>query len=185
MRIIGGEARGRRLVAPEGTDTRPTADKTRESLFSILVRDVPGANVLDLFGGTGALALEALSRGARSAVICDVSPQAVKTINSNAETVTKGNGSARVIKADYKAALERLRGEQFDLVFLDPPYRMESAYAYSAGFLRDNAMLAEGAVIVAERAKQLEISWPEGLRLYDTRLYRDTAIDFLTIDEDR
>lgn len=183
MRIIGGEAGGRRLVAPEGSDTRPTADKTRESLFSILVREVPGADVLDLFGGTGALALEAMSRGANSAVIADVSVAAMKCINTNIKAVMGDRPGVRFIKADYRQALSLLRGSSFDLVFLDPPYRLSEAYAYSAGFLHENGMLAEGAVIVAERDKKTLIDWPRGLKLRDTRVYRDTAIDFV-IPED-
>ena len=184
MRIITGEAKGRRLIAPKGMETRPTADKTRESLFSILMRYVGDAKVLDLFGGTGALALEAISRGAQSAVICDVSDPAIKAIRANALAVTKDDGRVRVFKADYKAALERLKTERFDLVFLDPPYRLSEAYAYSARFLLENGMLNEDAIVAAERSTQLEIAWPKGLTKYDTRQYRDTAIDFLRRDTD-
>ncbi len=180
MRIIGGEARGRRIVAPEGTDTRPTADKTRESLFSILVREVPGAKVLDLFAGTGALGLEAMSRGAESAVLCDVSPKAQRAIEANIQTVMRGRGGARLIKGDYKTALEQLKGDKFDLVFIDPPYRLTEAYAYSVAFMLEHAMLTDDATVVCERAKEQTINWPRGARLYDSRTYRDTEIDFLT-----
>ncbi|MBQ9408469.1 MAG: 16S rRNA (guanine(966)-N(2))-methyltransferase RsmD, partial [Clostridia bacterium] len=152
MRIIGGEARGRRLVAPEGTDTRPTADKTRESLFNILMRDVPEARVLDLFGGTGALALEAMSRGATSAVICDVSISALKAIQANVRSVMKDRSGVRVIKADYRAALKSLAGEAFDLIFLDPPYRLKEAYAISAQLILEHSLLAPGGILIAERS---------------------------------
>ena len=182
MRIIGGEAKGRRLIAPDGSETRPTLDKTREALFSILMRDVPGARVLDLFGGTGALALEAISRGAESAVICDLSRFAARAIQANITSVTHDDGSVRFIKSDYKAALKALTQEQFDLVFLDPPYAMQDAYAEAIGFLLQNHMLREDFIIVSERAASACVAYPEGVRLKDTRTYRDTAIDFLISD---
>ena len=179
MRIIGGEARGRRLVAPSGTDTRPTADKTRESLFAILMRDVPGADVLDLFGGTGALALEAMSRGANSAVICDNALSAIKAIEANVQTVMKGKAGVRVIRADYKSALKSLQGEKFDLIFLDPPYKMREAYTLSMQAIRDMRLLREDGQIIAERLREDALSVPEGYMIRDERIYRDTAIDFL------
>lgn len=180
MRIIGGEARGRRLFAPEGTDTRPTADKTRESLFSILMRDVPSANVLDLFGGTGALALEALSRGADFACISDISPKAVRIIERNAETVLgeeKGK-KVRILKADYKSAVQAFSPAKFSLVFLDPPYRLKDAYFDSLDRLISMNMLTEDCVVVMERAKDIEISAPDSMEIYDERVYRDTVISF-------
>ena len=179
MRIIGGDAGGRRLTAPEGTETRPTADKTRESLFNILVRRVPDARVLDLFGGTGALALEAMSRGARCAVICDVSSKAAKAIQTQIQTVMKDSPGVRFLKTDYKKALETLAGERFDLVFLDPPYRLTDSYGFVCGYLREHDMLADDGIIVAERSAQAVIAYPEGFTVFDTRNYRDTAVDFL------
>ena len=184
MRIIGGEARGRRLVAPEGTDTRPTADKTRESLFNILMRDVPEARALDLFGGTGALALEAMSRGAKSAVICDVSVSALKAIQVNVRSVMKDHPGVRVIKADYRAALKSLAGEAFDLIFLDPPYRLKEAYAISAQLILEHSLLAPGGILIAERSGDTPITWPAPLVIKDTRTYRDTAIDFVVLKDD-
>ena len=182
MRIIGGQARGRRLVSPDGMDTRPTADKTRESLFSILMREVPGASVLDLFGGTGALALEAMSRGAERAVINDVSAGAIKAIRANVQAVMKNAPGIDVVKADYRTALKSLTGQRFDLIFLDPPYRMAEAYALSAELILQYGLLDEDGLIVAERLKDTSIPWPQGLTVTDTRLYRDTAIDFVAIE---
>ena len=179
MRIIAGEARGRRLFAPDGTETRPTADRTRESLFSILSARIPGARVLDLFGGTGALALEALSRGAAFAAVSDVSAAAIKAINRNAQTVL-GDDRARirVLRADYRQAIRLLVGSEFDLVFLDPPYRMSDAYADAARALADAGMLSRDAVIVMERAKDVSVSLREDFTIYDERAYRDTVIAF-------
>ena len=132
MRIIAGEAKGRKLYAPGGEDTRPTADRIRESVFGILGSRTQGARVLDLFGGTGALALEALSRGAAGATIIDSNVKAVACIRRNAEAVLGAECSTRaeIIRADYRKAIERLTGA-YDLVFLDPPYRMPGADAVS------------------------------------------------------
>lgn len=181
MRIIGGEARGRRLFAPEGMDTRPTADRTRESLFNILNARLHGAQVLDLFGGTGALALEALSRGAAFAAIADVSPAAVRVIERNAEAVLKDERTsrARIMRADYRQALRALSGHRFDLVFLDPPYRMAEAYGESLRMLKGGGMLSEDALIVLERQKDTVLSLPDSFETFDCRAYRDTAIDFV------
>lgn len=180
MRIIGGEARGRRLIAPEGMDTRPTADKIREALFSILAFDVPEARVMDLFGGTGALALEALSRGALFACVSDVSAQAIKAIDRNADTVLGKEKfeRIRILKADYKKAISVMAGQKFSIVFLDPPYRMLSSYSEAVSMLLSNDMLSDDAVIVMERSKDTVITLSEDAEIYDTRIYRDTAIDF-------
>ena len=183
MRIIGGEARGRRLFSPDGDETRPTSDKVREALFSIIARRVPDADVLDLFGGTGALALEAMSRGAQRAVICDVSGKAGECIKRNIEAVMKGCEGVSFLKADYRKALESLKGRTFDIVFLDPPYRLSDAYADCARRLADGRLLKEDALIVAERAVQTQVNWPDGFTLRDKRVYRDTALDFVSMED--
>ena len=133
MRIIAGEARGRTLTAPKGMDTRPTQDYVRESLFNILQASVPEARVLDLFAGSGALALEALSRGAVKATLVDCSTDAVQCIKRNAETLGFAE-RVTVIRSDWQAALMRLskNGERFTLVFLDPPYRITDTGAQCA-----------------------------------------------------
>ena len=179
MRIISGEAKGRTLYAPQGTDTRPTSDELRGSLFNILGARVADARVLDLFGGTGALALEALSRGALRAVMVDVSRQAVQCIERNAEGVLGEQKQARaqILRADYRTAIEKAEGP-FDLVFLDPPYRMAEAYGDALTRLLASNKLAEGCVIVMERARTAAPALPDAIEIYDTRLYGDTAVDF-------
>ena len=181
MRIIAGEARGRTLFAPSGDQTRPTSDKIRGSLFNILNRCVEGAEVLDLFGGTGALALEALSRGAARAVISDSARSAIEAIRRNAENVLKDALSARslILKADYRSAISSVTDRKYDLVFLDPPYRMLDAYGDAIARLDRADALAEDAIIVAERRRDACIAVPEDFEIYDTRLYGETAVDFV------
>ena len=143
MRIISGEAKGRTLYAPPGQDTRPTSDKIRGSLFNIIGARVMDARVLDLFGGTGALALEALSRGAESAVIADNSRAAQQAIDRNARSVLKEEFDFRVqlIRGDYRSAIGALEGRMFDLVFLDPPYRMTEAPVELAHQISDKKIM--------------------------------------------
>ena len=180
MRIIGGEARGRRLFAPSGNDTRPTSDRTRESLFNILSFDIPGSVVLDLFGGTGALALEALSRGAEYACVSDKAPQAIKNIIRNAETVLGNEKDKRIsiMAADYKKAISSFRSKRFSIVFLDPPYSMVETYSEAVSKLIEYNMLTDDVIIVMERIKSASITLDDRMEIYDTRDYRDTVIDF-------
>ena len=181
MRIISGEARGRRLFAPAGEETRPTSDKIRESLFNILGARVYDARVLDLFGGTGAMSLEALSRGAEHAVIVDVSRTAIQAIERNAQAVLKDALSERalIIRADYRSAIGSLGDASFDLVFLDPPYRMLDAYPDALNRLKSRGALNEDCVIVFERARDAQVTLPDGFECYDTRHYGATSIDFV------
>jgi len=181
MRIISGEARGRKLFAPAGEDTRPTADKIRGSLFNILGARVYDARVLDLFGGTGAMSLEALSRGAEHAVIADVSREAIQAIERNAQAVLKEALSERVriIRGDYRSVIGSLGGLSFDLVFLDPPYRMLDAYADVLTRLKSRGALKPDCVIVLERAREAQVDLPEGFERYDTRQYGATSIDLV------
>lgn len=184
MRIISGEARGRTLFAPKGLETRPTSDKIRGSLFNIIGARVMDARVLDLFGGTGALALEALSRGAESAVISDSSRDAQRVIDRNARSVLKDDFELRanVMCADYRAAIGALAGRLFDLVFLDPPYRMVEAYGDALSRLYAADMLAPGCLVVLERLGKAVVPLPKPFVVTDTRLYGDTAVDFVEVE---
>lgn len=181
MRIISGNARGRKLIAPAGEDTRPTADRIRESLFNIMGARVLDAQVLDLFGGTGAMALEALSRGAAGSVIVDCAPAAIAAIERNAQAVLKDECSRRVqiIRADYRSAIGLLSGKKFDLVFLDPPYRMTDAYADALTRLQAIGALHEASLIVVERAREQDVPLPKGFEVFDTRHYGKTAVDLV------
>ncbi len=179
MRIIAGEARGRAIIAPKGTDTRPTLDRVRESLFSILSPRLMDARVLDLFAGSGALGLESLSRGAAGAVFVDHARAAQAAIRQNIETLGYGE-RARLLPCDWRAALRALaaEGARFDLVFLDPPYRLEAAEAALVA-LWDGDLLADGGRIVFEHDLKLPPA-PGSWAALDTRRYGDTAITFYT-----
>ena len=175
MRIIAGEARGRRLFAPEGMDTRPTSDRVREALFSIIARDVPDACVLDLFAGSGALSLEALSRGAARATIVDKSPRAMAVIRRNVELM-RVKDRVRMLTSDWKTAVARLESG-YTLVMLDPPYAMTGVYAEACRALLGRSLLRPGALVVMEHAAALKIEdLPDGLVVEDERRYRDTGL---------
>ena len=120
MRVITGKARGVQLKTPQGMQTRPTADRVKEALFSIIQFDLPGARVLDLFAGTGQLGIEALSRDAKEAVFVDEREDACALVRENLKR-TRLEGQGRVLHSDYQAYLSRCR-ERFDIIFLDPPY---------------------------------------------------------------
>ena len=157
MRVITGTARGVQLKTPDGMDTRPTADRVKEAMFSSIQFDIPGAKVLDLFGGTGQLAIEALSRGASEAVIIDAAETACRLIKENL-TRTKLGHQAKVVRADYLDYLKRCR-EKFDIIFLDPPYA-EVFLENSLRLIQEIDILSSNGIIVTERpvGKELDIS---------------------------
>ena len=148
MRVITGKARGIQLKPPEGMLTRPTADRVKEALFSIIQFDVPAARVLDLFGGTGQLGIEALSRGAKSAVFVDQREESCRLIRENLKR-TRLEQDARVVRSDYLDYLKRCR-EQFDIIFLDPPYA-EVFLENALKCIAEIDILQSGGIIVAER----------------------------------
>ncbi|MEA2363251.1 MAG: rRNA (guanine966-N2)-methyltransferase [Thermoleophilaceae bacterium] len=168
MRVVAGTFKGRRLEAPRGTRTRPTADRVREALFSIL-GDVEGARVLDLYAGSGALGIEALSRGAGSAVFVERDARAAAAIERNLASL---GVNARVARQDALRFLTRADGP-FDLVFCDPPYDSASRLA---GPLAERlpALIAEHARIVTESDKRNPLELP--LPLLTERTYGDTRI---------
>ena len=156
MRVITGKARGVQLKTPEGMLTRPTTDRVKEALFSIINFEIPGARVLDLFGGTGQLGIEALSRGARSAVFVDAREDACKLIRENLKR-TKLEQDARVVCSDYLDYLGRCR-EQFDIVFLDPPYA-EVFLENALNRITEIDILQSNGIIVTERPLGKELPW--------------------------
>jgi 16S rRNA (guanine(966)-N(2))-methyltransferase RsmD len=156
MRVITGSARGIQLKTPEGMVTRPTTDRVKEAMFSIIHFDIPGAKVLDLFGGTGQLGIEALSRGAKSAVFVDAGEPACRLIRENLKR-TKLEQQGKVVRSDYLAYLERTN-EQFDIVLLDPPYA-EVFLENALNKITEIDILRTGGIIVAERPLGKELPW--------------------------
>lgn len=156
MRVITGKARGVALKTPDGMQTRPTADRVKEALFSIIQFEIPCARVLDLFGGTGQLGIEALSRGAQSAVFVDASEKACALIKENLKR-TKLQDCGKVIRSDYMEYLDRCR-EKFDIVFLDPPYA-EVFLENALKRLSEIDILQTGGIIIAERPLDKELPW--------------------------
>ena len=140
--------------------------------------------MLDLFAGSGALALEAISRGASFAALCDVSRDAAKVIERNIALV-KAEDRTQFIRADWREALMKLRGRRFSLVFLDPPYRMLEVYPAAAEALRAQGLLTPGAVVVMEHEAKSPLTLPDGFEIFDERRYRDTAVAFIREQYDR
>lgn len=178
MRIVGGTFKGRALKAPSSQNVRPTSDRLRESIFNILASSwheaVEGARVIDLFAGTGALGLEALSRGAAYALFVDESAEGRGLIRTNIETLGVG-GITRVFRRDATRLGQMPKQEPFTLAFLDPPYDKglgEKALAC----LRDGGWLAPEALIVFEESADADIALPEGFTLLDRREYGETQL---------
>ena len=177
MRIIAGEKRGLLLQTPQDMSIRPTYDRVREAVFGRLQFDIRDACVLDLFAGTGALGIEALSRGARSAVFVDQSPAAIKIIRSNLEKA-KFSDRAQVIFQDAFSALRQLTGHtRFDVVFIDPPYR-DMLYAQTLDTLHECAVLADGATLVLESDEPTDLTHP-AYGTVKTKKYGKTYITYL------
>ncbi|HEY1371940.1 MAG TPA: 16S rRNA (guanine(966)-N(2))-methyltransferase RsmD [Candidatus Binatia bacterium] len=179
MRVIAGQARGRRLRTPKGRELRPTADRVKEALFNILPHDLSGRRVLDLFAGTGNLGLEALSRGAAGAVFVDIARTATAVIEENVQTLGYG-ASARVLTAPVFKAVRSLArcGERFDVILLDPPYEHGLA-GEALKEIAKEGVLAEAGVVVAEHSVRDRLEEQYGaLVLSDRRRYGDTALSF-------
>jgi 16S rRNA (guanine966-N2)-methyltransferase len=181
MRVVGGSLRGRTLAAPRSQAIRPTADRLRESLFNILVHAyddaIGGARVLDLFAGTGALGIEALSRGAAFTLFVDDGAEARALIRENVATLGLG-GTTRVFRRDATKLGPAHPIEPFSLVFLDPPYgknlaEQALASAHAGGWLTPNAL------IVVEEAKKSAFTTPQGFAEVERRAYDDTEFVFL------
>lgn len=156
MRIITGKARGIQLKTPEGMTTRPTTDRVKEALFSIIHFEIPGARVLDLFGGTGQLGIEALSRGAKHAVFVDSQESACKLIWENLGRA-KMQKDGQVVRCDYLQYLDRCR-EKFDIILLDPPYS-EVFLENALKRITEIDILESNGIIVAERPLGKDLPW--------------------------
>jgi 16S rRNA (guanine966-N2)-methyltransferase len=176
MRIVGGNFRGRALTGPKSDDIRPTSDRTRESVFNILMHaygdPIGGARVLDLFAGTGALGLEALSRGAAFALFVDDGAEARALLRENTQTLGLA-GVTRIFRRDATHLGPCYPVEPFTLAFLDPPYGKGLA-EQALTSARDGAWLLPGAIVVVEEAKGAAFKAPDGYTELERRAYDDT-----------
>ncbi len=184
-RVIAGECKGLMLKAPKGERTRPTTDKVKEALFSILQREIPDALFLDLFAGSGQIGIEAVSRGAKSAVLVDENRDAVAAINENIQK-TRLESKIRLIRRDVLAALRELGSgpDTFDIVYMDPPYDLAvTMFRKIAESLCERKLLSPGAVVILEH--RAEDTVPENvinLTFYRRCKYGTTMLTFYTTD---
>jgi 16S rRNA (guanine966-N2)-methyltransferase len=181
MRVVGGRLKGRTLASPSSREIRPTADRLRESLFNILIHGyddpIQGARVLDLFAGTGALGIEAISRGAAFTLFVDNGTEARALLRNNIEALGLG-GVTKVFRRDATQLGPAHPVEPFSLVFLDPPYAKKLAENALAS-LRDGNWLTSGALLVVEEAKAAAFAAPDGFEELERRVYDDTEFVFL------
>jgi 16S rRNA (guanine966-N2)-methyltransferase len=183
MRVVGGRLKGRGLASPSSREIRPTADRLRESLFNILMHaygdPIDGARVLDLFAGTGALGIEAISRGAAFALFVDNGTEARALLRNNVEALGLG-GVTKVFRRDATNLGPAHPVDPFSLVFLDPPYGKGLAEKALAS-LRDGGWLTPGAMLVVEEAKAAGVVAPEGYQELERRVYDDTEFVLLRV----
>jgi len=181
MRVISGKARGKKLVSLEGLNTRPTLDRVKEALFNKIQFEILDKKILDLFAGSGALGIEAISRGAKSATFCDNSKEAIKVIQTNVKN-TRSEEQSTIINKDYISALKFLaeKKEQFDIIFLDPPYKTDFANIAIKEIIDLNLLSKEGIIILEtdDIEKEEEIIH-EQIEIFDKRRYGRVILIFI------
>lgn len=182
MRVISGTARGTKLESIESLSTRPTLDRVKESLFNIINSKIQDTNVLDVFAGSGAIAIEFLSRGCEKAVLCDQSPDAIKVINKNLEK-THLSRNAKIMNMDYKKCLQTLseKKDKFGIIFIDPPYKADFAVDAVKIILSLNLLEKNGIIIIETDEQDRDIKELEQLNveIYDKRKYGRANLIFL------
>ncbi|HBU12886.1 MAG TPA: 16S rRNA (guanine(966)-N(2))-methyltransferase RsmD [Clostridiales bacterium] len=182
MRVIAGKKRGLLLASPDGRDTRPTADRVKEALFGSIQFDIAGANVLDLFAGSGALGLEALSRGAREAVLADNNPAAAKTIAENIKRMGSPQ-NVTFIKNDFADVIKLFHNsEKFDIVLIDPPYQ-SGLYERALALLTGQKALAKGALLVLESEGELTLPAVPHLSEIKRKKFGRTMLTYFKYEE--
>lgn len=179
MRVISGKARGTKLIGPEGLETRPTSDRIKESLFNIIGQDLYEASFLDLFSGSGAIGIEALSRGAKEAVFVEMSKEAVKSIEENIKK-TKFSVESTVLKMTMDKALGQLgnKNKKYDVIFMDPPYNKDMINE-TLFLIIKNDLLKPGGYIIVERPANYIVKDFEELPLWKEKKYGITIMTFL------
>lgn len=181
MRVISGTARGTKLYSLEGNNTRPTLDRVKESLFNIIGLKVRDAVVLDLFSGSGAIGIEAASRGAKKVILCDKSKDAISIINKNIEK-TKLQKNTKVINSDYKEALKKTNCT-YDIIYIDPPYATNLVKESVEEILKNEYLNSSGIIIIEtdeeERINKELNEIKEKIDIYDKRKYGRVILMFL------
>lgn len=180
MRVISGTARGTKLNSIESLSTRPTLDRVKEALFNIIQTHLQDSNVLDLFAGSGALGIECLSRGAKHCTFCDKSYETIKMLKQNLQR-TKFETKATILVDDYKKCLQKLDRNKFNLIFIDPPYKLDIA-VNSIKLVLEYALLEKDGIIILETdEEEREIKELENINLevYDVRKYGRVKLIFL------
>ncbi|MCR6546299.1 16S rRNA (guanine(966)-N(2))-methyltransferase RsmD [Dehalobacterium formicoaceticum] len=174
MRVISGEAKGRRLKAPKGFATRPTTDRVKEAIFNVLSAKIPGSAVLDVFAGTGGLGIEALSRGATLAHFIEKNREAASIVQNNL-VHTGLSPKAQVLQGDFAFLLARLK-ERYDLIFLDPPYHQGFVLQAVSLIIKYGLLSEHGVIIIETGSKEKELPQEEELVLVKESVYGDTAV---------
>lgn len=179
MRVISGKCRGTHLQAPEGMETRPTTDRIKETLFNMIAFDIPGCYFLDLFSGSGAIAIESLSRGAKQAVLVDQSEKALACIRENLEK-TRLKADAEVMNVNVLDAVRTLgrRKVTFDIIFMDPPYALEGVDQILEAIV-ENELLNDEGYIILERSSKSTVNLPHNLVLWKEKQYKVTTLSFI------
>lgn len=177
LRVISGKYGKRMIKQPPLEITRPTMDRVKEAFFSMIQFEVPGSLVLDLFAGSGALSIEAVSRDAMKAIAVEKSREAFKTIEENLKTLGISNVSA--VNADVLEYLPRLSGSKFDFIFMDPPYKELGLYEQTLKLIDELKLLKTHGLIILETSSPHEIKLPEGLTIQKQRKYGSTHIVLL------
>ena len=179
MRIISGKARGTKLYTLEGNNTRPTLDRVKESLFNIIQENIMGSVFLDLFSGSGAIGLEAASRGARKVILCDKAKDAINIIKKNIEKTHLEN-SVELYSEDYEMLIKSKINEKIDITYIDPPY--ETDFAFKAiKILLEKKLLHQESIVIIETDRQEVIDQIEKLeiKIFDKRKYGRANLIFL------
>ena len=181
MRVISGKARGKKLISLEGMNTRPTLDRVKEALFNIIQFDIIDKNILDLFAGSGAIGIEAISRGARLVTFCDKSIDAIKIIKTNIEN-TRSKENSIVLHKDYISALNTLaeEKEKFDIIYLDPPYKTDFANKAIEKIIQLNLLSKDGIIILeTDDTEKIEEIANQRIEIFDKRKYGRAILIFI------
>lgn len=169
LRVVAGKYRGRKLEQPPREITRPTMDRVKEAIFNMIQFDIEGSLVLDLFAGSGSLSIESVSRGAMKSIAVDKSPEAIKIITGNLETI--GINNVSVVKADVIEYIQRMKGTKFDFIFMDPPFALFDIYEKVFNAILESDLLKDQSLIILETKNPAKIVIPEGLTIQKQRKY--------------